>query len=90
MIYSPTDSNILQDDLTQLEKWEKARHVKFNIKKCMVLTITLKKKPVFTEYYLDNQNLDTVSKAKYLGVILDSKLSFNDHVDAICKKLILY
>jgi len=46
--------------------------MKFNIKKCMVLTVTLKKKPVFTEYYLDNQKLDTISKAKYLGVILDS------------------
>jgi len=41
---------------------------------------------VFTEYYLDNQKLDTVSKAKYLGVILDLKLSFNHHVDTTCKK----
>jgi len=45
-----------------------------------------KEKPVSTEYYLQNQKLDTVSKAKYLGVILDPKLSFNHHVDAICKK----
>jgi len=89
-INSPTDSNILQDDLTQLEKWEKAWHMKFNIKKCMVLTVTLKKKPVSTEYYLHNQKLDTVSKAKYLGIILDRKLSFNHHADATCKKQILY
>jgi len=41
---------------------------------------------VFTEYYLDNQKLDTTSKAKYLGVILDLKLSFNHHVDTTCKK----
>jgi len=26
-INSPTDRNILQDDLTQLEKWEKAWHI---------------------------------------------------------------
>jgi len=64
--------------------------MEFNIKKCMVLTVTLKEKPVFTEYYLDYQKLDTVSKVKYLGVILDPKLSFNHHVDATCKKLILY
>ena len=41
---------------------------------------------MFTEYYLHNYKLTTVSKAKYLGVILDSKLSFNNHVDATCKK----
>ena len=60
--------------------------MEFNIDKCMVLTVTLKKHPMFTEYYLHNYKLTTVSKAKYLGVILDSKLSFNNHVDATCKK----
>jgi len=45
-----------------------------------------KEKPVSTEYYLHNQKLDTVSKGKYLDVILDPKLSFNHHVDATCKK----
>ena len=48
----------------------------------MVLIITLKRKPSLTDYYLHNQKLTVVSKAKYLGVILDSKLSFNDHIDA--------
>ena len=27
----PTDANILQDDLLQLERWEKTWHMKFNI-----------------------------------------------------------
>jgi len=30
--------------------------------------------------------LRLVSSAKYLGVIIDSKLNFNEHVDYICKK----
>ena len=60
--------------------------MKFNIDKCTVLTVTLKKNPLFTEYYLHNHKLTTVSKAKYLGVTLDSKLSLNNHVDATCKK----
>ena len=62
--------------------------MEFNIDKCMILTVTLKKHPMFTEYTTCttiNSQL-TVSKAKYLGVILDSKLSFNNHVDATCKK----
>ena len=60
--------------------------MKFNIDKCMVLSVTLKRNPLLTDYCLHNQKLLVVSKAKYLGVILDSKLSFNDHVDATCKK----
>ena len=85
-INSPTDAKILQDDLLHLERWEKTWHMKFNIYKCMVLTVTLKKNSLSTEYYLHNHKLTTVSKAKCLGITLDSKLSFNDHVDATCKK----
>jgi len=36
-INSPTDSNILQDNLIQVEKWEKAWHMKFNIKNVWLL-----------------------------------------------------
>ena len=85
-IISPTDARVLQDDLSQLERWEKTWQMKFNIDKCMVLSVTLKRNPLLADYYLHNQKLLVVSKAKYLGIILDSKLSFNDHVDATCKK----
>ena len=30
--------------------------------------------------------LEEITSDKYLGVILDNKISFNQHVDAICKK----
>ena len=60
--------------------------MKFNIEKCMVLTVTLKKNPLHSEYCLHNHKLTNVTKAKYLGVTLDSKLSFNYHIDATCKK----
>ena len=46
----------------------------------------LKKQPLPSEYYLHNHKLAPVAKAKYLGVTLDSTLSFNFHIDSICKK----
>ena len=85
-INSPTDIKILQDDLLQLEKWADLWHMKFNIDKCMVMLITLKKNPLPFEYHLHNRKLSTVTEAKYLGVLLDSELSFNHHVYATCKK----
>jgi len=45
-----------------------------NIDKCMVLTVML------------NHGLALVNSVKYLGVIIDSKLSFNEHIDTTCKK----
>ena len=39
-----------------------------------------------TSYILYNSKLKQVTDAKYLGVIIDSKLSFNKHADMICKK----
>ena len=34
--------------------------MKFNIEKCMILTVTLKKLPLLSEYYLHNHKLTTV------------------------------
>ena len=86
-INSPSNIDILQNDLKELENWEKIWKMKFNIEKCMVLTVTLKKHPIPSEYYLYDYKLTAVTKAKYLGVTLDSTLSFNFHIDSICKKV---
>ena len=56
------------------------------IERYMALTVTLKKHPLLSEYYLHNHKLITVTNAKYLGVTLDFTLSFNRHTDATCKK----
>ena len=39
---------------------------------------------------LPTQSQTNVTKAKYLGVTLDSKLSFNYRIDATCKKQIQF
>ena len=56
--------------------------------KCQVLTITRKQKKNIRikDYEIHNYKLDRVDSAKYLGLILDSKLTFNNHINSICKK----
>jgi len=57
----------------------------FNVDKCVIVQISLK--PQYeTSFILYNSKLKQVTDANYLGVIIDSKLSFNKHVDMICKK----
>ena len=57
----------------------------FNIDKCEVLQNSLSNSaPV--NYCLYDNPLRIVNAAKYLGVLLDSKLNFNRHIETICKK----
>ena len=42
--------------------------------------------PSLSSYSIHGHDLDLVDAAKYLGVYIDSKISFNTHVDAVAKK----
>ena len=57
----------------------------FNIDKCEVLQISLSNSAQ-ANYYLYDNPLRIVNEAKYLGVLLDSKLSFNKHIETVYKK----
>jgi hypothetical protein len=43
------------------------------------------------DIYLNNNHLEQVDKIKYLGIIIDSKFKFNEHIKYVsdrCTKLI--
>ena len=52
----------------------------FNVDKCMVLSVAQKRIPIQGKYFLHNTELKITESAKYLGVEIDSKLSFNQHI----------
>jgi len=79
------DTTILQADLSHLQEWEAEWIMEFNPSKCEVITLTKKTKPVTCIYTLHNTPLETVNCAKYLGLNISSKLSWNNHVDSITK-----
>ena len=85
-ITTPEDSKLLQDDLDALVDWETKWSMRFNASKCQLLRITNKRKPILASYSIHEHELELVDAAKYLGVHIDSKLSFNTHVDAVTKK----
>ena len=51
----------------------------FNVNKCQVLQISLK---IYIRHCLQN-----VNEAKYLGIVIDSKLNLNKHIDLVCKRV---
>ena len=85
-INSREDSKLLQDDLDALVDWETKWLMSFNASKCQLLRITNKRKAILSSYSIHGHELDLVDAAKYLGVYIDSKISFNTHVDAVAKK----
>jgi len=78
-IHSMNDTKIFQDDLDSLQAWERDWLMEFNPSKCEAITFTKKTKPVKAEYRLHDIILTAVTSAKYLGVHLSSKLSWNTH-----------
>ena len=82
-ISSKTDHEILQTDLSQLQTWSDKWQMEFNVSKCVHLPITNKTKPSTHKYSLSGQPLSTVSSHSYLGVKLDSKLTWTNHVTDI-------
>ena len=80
------DSSSLQKDIDALQEWESSWLMSFNASKCQVLQVTNKRKPIPASYKIHGHTLEVVDSAKYLGVHLDSRLSFNTHVDTITKR----
>ena len=82
-ISSLPDENILQDDLSKLDQWEKSLDMNFNPTKCQVLHITRLKTPIPSKYFLHNTELKSATAGKYLGVTISDDLSWGTHVNDI-------
>ena len=60
--------------------------MEFHPKKCKLLTITNKKKPVPTTYTIHDEKLQKVDNAKYLGMTLNQNLKWKTHITLTIKK----
>ena len=87
-IHSVNDCHNLQQDLDKLTEWSHKWQMIFNPKKCEFLRITNKKNPIPHTYYIDNCQIDEVSNAKYLGVVIDQHLTWNEHIKQTTSKAI--
>lgn len=76
----------LQSDLDRLYDWSVANKLHLNIGKCKIMTFYRNKDPYFHNYTIGHHKLERVTSFKDLGVILDSKMTFNDHINATIAK----
>ena len=85
-IVTDDDYHILQQDLLQLSSWSATWQMKFNVKKCAVLSITRKRSPRIYEYYLDNDAIPRTNYYKYLVLTVTTDLRWNLHCQNIRHK----
>ena len=81
----------LSSDLACLNQWLFKNHLTLNVKKteCMYFHSTQKKidSAVHKSVKINHEPLAIVKSYKYLGVILDSHLTYKEHVTKVVKEI---
>ena len=81
---SDEETDKVQQDLCNLDKWSQKWQLPFNEKKCKVLH--LGKNNPNQEYVLNGHVLEVSTSEKDLGVHIDNQLKFHVHAAAATKK----
>ena len=85
-INTSADSESLQQDLDNLQKWEKNWQMEFHPEKCQVMHITTKRRPIITPYNIHGHILEQTDTGKYLGVNISNNMNWNKHIDQVTRK----
>ena len=85
-ISSINDCTRLPNDINYLFNWSETWLLQFNSAKCMHLRITNKHSYTKFTYCLDKSIIKEVPSANYLGITIDSKLTWSDHVTRVVTK----
>ena len=83
---SDADVRSMQHQLDSLCQWSATWGLTLNAAKCKVLSLTLKRLPVTATYTIGGIELERVRVMRDLGVLIDEKLTFADHVDAVVRR----
>ena len=80
-IFDYNDTLLVQEDLSSLQNWSQDWLMCFNASKCHSMSVTLSRNAIDATYYLNGTPLSVVDHCKYLGVIIQSDLNWNKHVE---------
>ena len=85
--------NYANAEMSKIDEWSRRNKIKFNDKKSKVMLVTRRKRRENKNItiYLHFQPLEQVTQMKYLGIILDHKFKFQEHITYVaerCTKII--
>ena len=77
--------HILETDTTILMKWFQDNYLQMNANKCHLLITNINDRTV----HIDQDIIKCEDSVKLLGVTIDNKLTFKEHLSNLCKKVSL-
>jgi hypothetical protein len=81
--FSPQNCYLLQSDINSVQGWCTANGMKLNIGKTIVISFSRKTIVLIYDYKLCQSPITRSHSVKDLGVCIDNKLHFHDHVNYI-------
>ena len=79
--------NTINKELQNLSTWFAVNKLSLNVSKTHFILFTNKNITSTLNVNINNVNIDRVFHTKFLGVLIDHKLNWKEHIDYICKKL---
>ena len=78
----------LNIEIQNISLWLKANTLSLNINKTCTMTFSNipSVRNRINNIYIHGTQIDTVSHTKFLGVIIDNKINWNEHIKYTCKK----
>ena len=81
-------SQMMTSELGEISEWLKVNKLSLNIKKTHYIVFSGGKRPPNAlDIKIDNQEISRVLKTKFLGVVVDCKLSWKEHIAYITGKI---
>ena len=77
------DVELIQVDINSVQQWCKINFMHLNVDKCSVVTFSKKLNVINSNYHIDDISLRRKTSIIDLGIKLDTKLNFNEHIDAM-------
>ena len=81
-----TAVKLLQEHITKIEKWLQEKQIKANPNKCNHITFTLWKQ-IPPNIFLNDTHITQAKQIKYLGLHLDTQLTWKQHTKSIIDKI---
>lgn len=76
----------LQKYISEFNNWCELNELKLNTMKCKIMTFSMKRQPLYAQYYIGDLTIERVHQIKDLGIIMDPKLKFIPHMEYIKNK----
>ena len=78
----------VNNDLAIIVEWFKVNKLSLNIKKAHFICFSAKNTPSpCISLQINGEAVTEIDKSKFLGVIIDNKLSWTDYISIVCRKV---